>query len=122
MSTTRRSKTPKGLERRTAESAAVYTVAAPAPPPALTRVTRHGQITLPSDVRRGLGIEEGDLIQVEIAGDRIMLTPKRLVDKSQAYFWTREWQAAEAEAEADIRAGRVRRFASAKNLLKDLDA
>ncbi len=41
---------------------------------------------------------------------------------SQAYFWTREWQAAEAEAEGDIRAGRVKRFASAKELFEDLDA
>jgi len=35
---------------------------------------------------------------------------KRL--KSQAYFWTKEWQAAEKKATEDIKAGRVKRFAS----------
>lgn len=89
--------------------------------PALTKVTRHGQITLPADLRRAVGIVEGDLIEVQRIGDDLMLTPKRLVDKSQAYFWTPEWQAAEAQAEADIRAGRVKRFASAAELFKDLD-
>ena len=50
-----------------------------------------------------------------------MLTPKRLVDKDQAYFWSREWQETEREAEEDIRAGRVREFASVEELLRDLD-
>ena len=50
-----------------------------------------------------------------------MLTPKRLVDKDQAYFWSREWQEAEREAEEDIRAGRAKEFASAEELLRDLD-
>ena len=50
-----------------------------------------------------------------------MLTPKRLVDKDQAYFWSREWQEAEREAEEDIRAGRVKEFASVEELFRDLD-
>jgi hypothetical protein len=50
-----------------------------------------------------------------------VLTPKRLVDKDQAYFWSREWQDAEREAEEDIRAGRVKEFASVEELLRDLD-
>jgi antitoxin MazE len=50
-----------------------------------------------------------------------LFTPKRLVDKDQAYFWSREWQEAEWEAEEDIRAGRVREFASVEELLRDLE-
>jgi hypothetical protein len=46
---------------------------------------------------------------------------KRLVDKSQAYFWTEDWQKGEAEAEADIKAGRVKTFDSVEELLEDLD-
>lgn len=87
----------------------------------LTKVTRNGQITLPTGVRRALGIEEGDFIEVQVREDQVVLTPKRLVDKSQAYFWTRSWQAAETEAEADIKAGRVRVFDSADALIEDLE-
>ena len=50
-----------------------------------------------------------------------MMTPKKLVDKSQVYFWTEEWQKGEAEAEADIKAGRVKTFDSVEELLEDLD-
>jgi hypothetical protein len=47
--------------------------------------------------------------------------PKKLVDKSQAYFWTRKWQEAEKEASEDIKAGRVRTFDSVDELIKDLE-
>lgn len=36
--------------------------------------------------------------------------PKKLVDKSQAYFWTKRWQKGEKEAAEDIKAGRVEDF------------
>ena len=47
--------------------------------------------------------------------------PKKLVDKSQAYFWTKRWQKGEKEAAEDIKAGRVKTFNSADELIKDLD-
>jgi len=46
--------------------------------------------------------------------------PKKLVDKSQAYFWTKRWQEAEKEADEDIRAGRVKVFGSVDELIEDL--
>jgi AbrB family looped-hinge helix DNA binding protein len=86
-----------------------------------TKVTRHGQITLPASVRERLGIEEGDLIEIDVEDERAVLIPKKLVDKSQAYFWTRKWQEAEREADEDIKAGRVKAFDSVDELIKDLD-
>jgi AbrB family looped-hinge helix DNA binding protein len=64
-----------------------------------TRVTRHGQITLPASVRRQLGIEEGDLVEIEVEDEKAVVVPKKLVDKNQAYFWTKRWQEGEREAE-----------------------
>jgi antitoxin MazE len=87
----------------------------------LSRVTRHGQITLPATVRKELDIQEGDLVEIEVVDDRAVVTPKKLVDKSQAYFWTEEWQKGEAEAEADVKAGRIKTFDSVEDLLEDLD-
>src|SRR5262245_41412249 len=36
-----------------------------------------------------------------------------ILEPQQAYFWTREWQRGEREADRDIRLGRTQRFASA---------
>jgi AbrB family looped-hinge helix DNA binding protein len=85
-----------------------------------SRVTRHGQITLPAAVRKELGVEEGDLVEIDIVDEHAVLIPKKLVDKSQAYFWTKEWQEAEKEASKDIKAGRVKAFDTAEELFEDL--
>jgi len=85
------------------------------------KVTRHGQITLPASVRERLGIEEGDLVEIEVEDERAVLVPKKLVDKSQAYFWTRKWQEGEREADEDIKAGRVKTFDSVEELISDLE-
>ena len=50
-----------------------------------------------------------------------MEMPKKLVDKSQAYFWTKKWQEGERAADEDIKAGRVKTFDSVDELIKDLD-
>lgn len=85
-----------------------------------SKVTRHGQVTLPASIRRKLGIEEGDIIEVIVEDDKAVLLPKKIVDKSQAYFWTREWQEAEKEASDDIKEGRVKTFDNIDELMKDL--
>jgi bifunctional DNA-binding transcriptional regulator/antitoxin component of YhaV-PrlF toxin-antitoxin module len=68
-----------------------------------------------------LGIEEGDLVEVKVEDERAVLMPKKLVDKSQAYFWTRKWQEAEREADEDIKAGRIKTFDSVDELVRELE-
>lgn len=77
---------------------------------AITIMRRKGQITLPSEVRKAARLEEGDPIEVELVEEGILLRPKKVIDASQAWFWTPEWQKGEAEADADIAAGRVVRM------------
>lgn len=82
---------------------------------------RNGQLTLPADLRKRIGAIDGDVFVAEVReADEIVLRRKRLIDASQAYFWTDEWQRGEREAEEDVRHGRVKRFRSAKALIADL--
>jgi AbrB family looped-hinge helix DNA binding protein len=89
--------------------------------PAYSKVTRHGQITLPSSVREKLGIVEGDFVEIQVVAEKAVLKPKKMVDKSQAYFWTKRWQEAEREADKDIKARRTKTFNTVDELIKDLD-
>ncbi|MBA7474127.1 MAG: AbrB/MazE/SpoVT family DNA-binding domain-containing protein [Dehalococcoidia bacterium] len=84
------------------------------------KVTRRGQVTLPASLRNAAQIEEGDYIQFIIDGTTINLIVKKLIDKSQTYFWTREWQEGEREADEDIRAGRLKTFDSVDELIAEL--
>jgi AbrB family looped-hinge helix DNA binding protein len=87
----------------------------------MTKVTRNGQITLPASIRRALRIEEGDYVEVRMTEEGIVLIPKKVVDRSQAYFWTPAWQAAEREASEDIAAGRVHKTESVDDLIASLE-
>lgn len=65
------------------------------------------QVTLPKEIVRKMKLASGDPLEVVCEGDEIILRPQVHVPRNQAYFWTKEWQAGEREAEADIRVGRV---------------
>ena len=79
----------------------------------LIKLRKKAQLTLPLSVRRKLGIEEGDFVDVLVRDKEIILKVKKLVDKEQAWFWTKRWQEGEKKAEEDIRNGRIYSFNSA---------
>ena len=89
----------------------------------LTKLTTGGQVTLPKAIRARTNMQPGDFVEVNLDDEgRIVLTPKKLVDASQAYFWTEEWQKGERKADEDIKAGRVKRFKSAADAVKYLES
>ena len=45
----------------------------------IVRVLQHGQVTIPKKIREALGLKKGDLAEAELEGERIVITPKRLV-------------------------------------------
>ena len=60
-------------------------------------------------------------LEIVYEDDRIILRPQVHVPRDQAYFWTRDWQAAEQEAEEDVRKGRTRGpFPSVAEMAKSL--
>ncbi|MGQ0573365.1 MAG: AbrB/MazE/SpoVT family DNA-binding domain-containing protein [Pseudonocardia sp.] len=71
-----------------------------------------GTITLPAELREQLDLREGDQVAFELVDDRVIVTPVAVVPRQQAWFWSREWQQAEREADDDIAAGRYTRYES----------
>ena len=53
--------------------------------------------------------------------DSLDMIRKAPIDPSQVYFQTKQWQAGEREAEADIEAGRLHRFEHIEHALEFLD-
>lgn len=50
----------------------------------LVKIIRHGQITLPAELRRALNLAEGDYLEVELEDGRIVLKPKTVLDRNEA--------------------------------------
>lgn len=83
-------------------------------------VQKRGVISL-GLLKDHMPLNDGDIFQVQIEGERIVLIPMQLVPKEQAWFWSKEWQEGEKEAEEDKASGRVKSFDSVDDLLEDLD-
>ncbi len=88
----------------------------------IAKLTSGGQVTLPKEVRTKTNMQPGDFVEVDLDEEgHIILTPKKLVDASQAYFWTEDWQEGERKADEDIKAGRIKRFKSTAEAVKYLE-
>jgi AbrB family looped-hinge helix DNA binding protein len=49
------------------------------------KVLRGGQITMPKELRGVLEIKEGDILEVQMEKNKVVLKPKILVDRDQAW-------------------------------------
>ena len=88
-----------------------------------TLVRQHYQITLPADVRKRTAIRIGDPVEITLREDgEIVVKPLKTIHASQAWFWTKAHQAAEQEAEAERRAGKIKHAKSTRHLIRALDA
>jgi AbrB family looped-hinge helix DNA binding protein len=75
----------------------------------LVKVKEKFQVTLPASVRRKVKVAVGDLLEANVEGKKITLTPKSVVDRELAL------------ALEDVRKGRVYGpFSSAKEMIQSL--
>lgn len=65
------------------------------------------QITIPKEVFSSLSLETGDFLDACVRDNAIVLIPKKLVAKDQEWFWTKEWQEKEREADDAIRKSNI---------------
>lgn len=75
----------------------------------LVRVKEKAQVTLPDKIRKKLGINCGDYLEVVSEKNKIILTPKILIDKEEVTL-SKEGEKKMEEALKDIKEGRVEPF------------
>jgi len=88
--------------------------------PAIKIGPKH-QITIPKEVFSSLRLEVGDFLDTRVKDNAIVLIPKKLIAKDQEWFWTKEWQGMEREADEAIAKGEITGpFSKASDALKAL--
>ena len=71
----------------------------------VVKVRAKYQVTIPEKVRREVGLEVGDYVEIQVQEGKIVIIPKTLGDKEDAWFWSKEWQEREREADEAIKKG-----------------
>ena len=80
-------------------------------------VQRRNLISIPREIREVLNINEGDVLDIRLEDNRIIIEPMKLVPSSQAYFWNEKTQNDMLDAKKDIESGNVREFKNSKEFL-----
>jgi AbrB family looped-hinge helix DNA binding protein len=73
----------------------------------LVKVKKNYQITIPQALRRLMRLAEGDYVEMDVRDGSLVISPVKVVHPDQEYFFTKEWQQKEAEADRDIAEGRL---------------
>jgi AbrB family looped-hinge helix DNA binding protein len=68
-------------------------------------IRRKGIVTIPEAIREELDLHEGDHLVATVEDGRLILIPASVIPDDQAWFWTPEWQAREAETDQEIADG-----------------
>ncbi len=84
-------------------------------------VQKRGVVSLGLLKEHNIPLNDGDIFQVQLEDSKVILIPMKLIPADQTWFWAKEWQEGEKEAEGDIAAGRVKSFTNAEDLIMDLD-
>ncbi len=70
--------------------------------PNIMKISPQGQIRIPKKIMQSLGILKGDYFEMDVEEDQIVLKPRKLIDPSQGWYWTKEWQKMEVEVDEEI--------------------
>ena len=82
-------------------------------------VQSRGVVAIPPEIRRKFGLDQaGAQVEVSVRDDEIVLRPHVAIPADQAWFWSKEWQEKERQADEDIKARRIHRL----NSVDDLDS
>jgi len=82
------------------------------------KVREKFQVTIPEDVRNKIPLSVGERVEVIARRREIVIRPIVEVPRTQAWFWTKEWQTQLVIAKKNIEKGKVKVFKSVKEVRK----
>ena len=85
----------------------------------LIQVREKAQITIPSKIRKELGIKKGDYLEIAKEDDRIVIIPKILIEKVSVNLSAKGKEMLK-EAIDDVKKGKVKIHNNVTHLINDL--
>jgi AbrB family looped-hinge helix DNA binding protein len=85
----------------------------------LIQVREKAQITIPSKIRKELGIKKGDYLEIAKEDDRIVIIPKILIEKTSVNLSAKGEEMLK-EAIDDVKKGKVKIHDNVTHLINDL--
>lgn len=69
---------------------------------AVMKISPQGQIRIPKKIMNSLKLLPGDYVELDIESGHAVLKPRKLIDPSQGWHWTKEWQKTESMVDQEV--------------------
>lgn len=86
----------------------------------LVQVKPRAQVTLPFKIRERLGIKEGDYLEADIEGDKVILVPQALINKFTPSTLSEKGKQRLDEALQQVKTHKVKKFKNVEDLINEL--
>ncbi len=86
----------------------------------LVEFKQKSQVTIPKDFVKMLDLKAGDKLDIDVKDGKLVITPVVIIPKSQAWYYTPEWQAVEHEVDEQIDKGRIHAVDNKEQLFENL--
>lgn len=78
------------------------------------------QVTIPSRLVKKLNLKPGDKLEVHEEDGRLIIEPVAVIPRTQAWFYSEQWQQEEQAVEEEIRSGSLKVAESEEELYEEL--
>ncbi len=68
----------------------------------IMKISPQGQVRIPKKIMESLGVFQGDYLEACIENNQIVLKPRKLIDPTQGWYWTKDRQKIESEVDKEI--------------------
>ena len=87
----------------------------------LVDLKQKSQVTIPKALLKKLKLKIGDKLDIKEKNGKLIITPVIVIPKDQEWYWSKEWQEKEREAEENLKAGKVHAADDVDDLIKQLE-
>jgi len=74
----------------------------------LVELKQKSQVTIPAELLKKMNLKTGDKLDIEEREGRLVITPVVIIPRDQLWYYSKEWQKGELEAEQQISEGKVK--------------
>ena len=87
----------------------------------LVDLKQKSQVTIPKVLLKKLKLKIGDKLDIKVKNGKLIITPVVVIPKDQEWYWSKEWQEKEREAEEDLKTGKVHTADGVDDLIDQLE-
>ncbi len=84
----------------------------------LVKVGARHQVTIPKEIVERIGIKPGDYVAIAYKNHQVVIVPASA--REDDWFWSKEWQKKEREADEALARGDCKDFNTVEDLIRDL--